>query len=286
MSFRTRRTAFTLIELLVVIAIIGVLISMLLPALSKAKSLTYRISCASNMRQAGIGLNIYMLDFNDWLPLMRWDDTAYQFHPRPGVDENASYFTDTFPKKIRSCPTYDPTSLGGLFPFGWGYAFPFQSNFYASGLMADRSDALDLSSRKFVRMRQGIAKEFYLPNTWYSYNYDPSNDIFPLITDYLQDSNGNYTISPHSGLSKHGYVDATNIVRSEGANSLWKDGHVEWHDWPTPSSPAGGPDLYGNYPIYLALGGTLGNGSRDGWTWPGNYYFRPYFWMKGSNGAP
>lgn len=57
-----RRFAFTLIELLVVVAIIALLISILLPSLSRARELSKRTVCLANIRGIGQGMHIYAQD--------------------------------------------------------------------------------------------------------------------------------------------------------------------------------------------------------------------------------
>ncbi|MAE62636.1 MAG: hypothetical protein CMJ18_00055 [Phycisphaeraceae bacterium] len=67
-SPRTRPRGFTLIELLVVISIIALLIAMLLPAVKRAKQSAMQITCASNLRQIGIGISSYMAEYDQHYP--------------------------------------------------------------------------------------------------------------------------------------------------------------------------------------------------------------------------
>lgn len=63
-----RRDAFTLVELLVVIGIIAVLISILLPALSKAREKANTVKCAANLRSVGQGIAAYIAQYKQALP--------------------------------------------------------------------------------------------------------------------------------------------------------------------------------------------------------------------------
>ena len=73
------RRAFTLIELLVVIAIIAILASLLLPALSSAKSRAQRLRCTSQMKQLGMGFTLFASDHLNQYPPTAWASGDYQY---------------------------------------------------------------------------------------------------------------------------------------------------------------------------------------------------------------
>ena len=72
---KRNQKGFTLIELLVVIAIIGILAGLLLPGLANAKTQAKATTCINNLRQIGIGLKMYVDDFNSRYPPARVADT-------------------------------------------------------------------------------------------------------------------------------------------------------------------------------------------------------------------
>ena len=70
-----RNKGFTLVELLVVIGIIAVLISILLPALSKARGQANILKCQANLRTMGQGIVMYANQNKGYFPVGTFDGT-------------------------------------------------------------------------------------------------------------------------------------------------------------------------------------------------------------------
>lgn len=76
-STRLKSRGFTLIELLVVIAVIAILAAMLLPALTRSRSLAYRVSCTNHQKQLMLAFTMYEHDNRDYFPWPNWDSQAW-----------------------------------------------------------------------------------------------------------------------------------------------------------------------------------------------------------------
>lgn len=87
-----QRKGFTLVELLVVIGIIAVLISILLPALGRARENARRVACSSLLRQIGIAARAYANENKDSLPPYRFDNGAANYNLCPSGPGNGSLY--------------------------------------------------------------------------------------------------------------------------------------------------------------------------------------------------
>ncbi len=241
-----KRRAFTLVELLVVIAIIALLMSILVPALRKARDHAMRVVCGENVKNIMIGLTVYADDNRNKIPTtggywpwdMDWmtcakilkymsiDYTTMNLKPNEDIPVQKVFFCPANVQQKRNMDLYWNFAVNKTnYRSGYrvlGYFFLWAAGWNGNGKSTIRGpDGNPDPSKRWVD-RIDIAQ--------------PANA--ELVTDPVLSDNADTTFIKVMAGGMPGYgqsPDSTSHITSEkkpaGGNIGFADNHVEWRNF-------------------------------------------------------
>jgi prepilin-type N-terminal cleavage/methylation domain-containing protein/prepilin-type processing-associated H-X9-DG protein len=191
---------FTLIELLVVIAIIAILAAILFPVFAQAREKARQTSCLSNMRQLGMGLQMYYQDYDESLFFFGHNVDRSRLSPGAPLGANAQNRW-------------------------WNQILPYTSN--AAGLLvcpsdpAHRPNVTDGKPRSYVANR--AAEGLTLAQV-----ENPAEII--VVTEKGDPFDDSWFEPPKNLYDKSGFNQPVLALRRhhQGVNVTFFDGHAKW----------------------------------------------------------
>ncbi|QDU70474.1 Type II secretion system protein G precursor [Mucisphaera calidilacus] len=222
-------SGFTLIELLVVISIISLLIGILLPALSAAREAARSSVCKSNLKQLGIGLAAYRIDFQSYWPSVYDSNPVTPFAERTWIRILYPYVAG------RDDPQWRPIEDGSFEELEG-------SEFVCPSWEQDH-DVIDWENRGYVMNGSLHWNKTNNDNPGRHWHYKRPDQIMSPSETFTQSDGKSIFISIHpwAGLPKlQSRLEAViNRHPGEAHNLLYADGHVsslsntEFLDTPT-----------------------------------------------------
>lgn len=215
-SGKPQKAGFTLIELLVVIAIIAILAAILFPVFAKARENARRASCASNLKQLGIGAAMYSQDYDERF----FSYATYQ--AGSGTLWNVAFEAYLKNKQVHLCPDAPRYSGGGV-ATGWGSSSSAWSGFayvgsytYNGFLYADCNGCAAGTVGGLADVQQPAATAFIADGIWV--------DAWPTNGDTSCPG----TINTQTGVDNGGMGRLCINRHLGGINVAFQDGHVKW----------------------------------------------------------
>lgn len=119
------RPAFSMVDLLISLAVIAILVAFMLPTLAMAREAANRIKCASNLRQVGVGLQMFVFDNRSRLPATTFIDptqpTDHEIHETVHLRLSADMIQKRGSTTARRSASTRPMSLDRWDGLGWIY---------------------------------------------------------------------------------------------------------------------------------------------------------------------
>lgn len=243
-----QKKGFTLIELLVVIAVIALLLSIVMPALKKAKALALRLSCTSNLHQVGLAMHSYAAIYDNYLPVPDVPSVGDWLIDLPEVAADFIYDQyDTL--EIMYCPAYNLKEKNSYELEVWylshrQFFYSVTDYFWLMTFGVDWRQDLEYEEDR---------SRFYGRKMFSERLGDIASGGQPLVTDIIFTNNSeDMLVQDFTGIvgwvnEDEEFIFRTNHVKgiaAEGGNIVYCDGSTEWLDFSETTFNYKGFDTY------------------------------------------